>query len=80
MCVLCRATRFVLGIAAVLLACQLINSAEGTIRDGGIDPSNLGKGDWIYQMNSLTVTGAVFQYIDPETSRASRFYRARVLP
>jgi alpha-tubulin suppressor-like RCC1 family protein len=29
----------------------MINTAEGVIRDGGIDPSNLGKGEWIYQMH-----------------------------
>jgi hypothetical protein len=48
MCLLCRAVRVVTRIAAILLACQLVNPAEGAIRDGGIDPSNLGKGDWIY--------------------------------
>jgi hypothetical protein len=31
------------------------------------------------QLNSLTVTGATFQYIDPDTKRASRFYRVRLL-
>src|ERR1039457_2533606 len=51
MCLLYRAVRAVPRIGALLLACQLINPAEATIRDGGIDPSNLGKGDWIYQMN-----------------------------
>ena len=51
MCLLCRAVRVITRIAVCLLACQLINSAEGVIRDGGIDPSNLGKGEWIYQMH-----------------------------
>jgi hypothetical protein len=32
------------------------------------------------QLVSLTATGAVFQYIDPDTNQASRFYRIRVLP
>jgi len=32
------------------------------------------------QLDSLTATGAVFQYFDPETNQASRFYRVRVLP
>jgi len=32
------------------------------------------------QLSSLTATGAVFQYIDPETNQASRFYRVRLLP
>ncbi len=31
------------------------------------------------QLSSLTVTGAVFQYIDPETNQASRFYRVQLL-
>ena len=32
------------------------------------------------QLSSLTATGAIFQYTDPETNRASRFYRVRLLP
>ena len=33
------------------------------------------------QLNSLAVTGAVFQYIDTETNQASRFYRViQLLP
>ena len=32
------------------------------------------------QLSSLTATGAVFQYIDPDTNQASRFYRIRLLP
>ncbi len=32
------------------------------------------------QLSSLTVTGAAFQYIDPETNQAGRFYRVRLLP
>jgi hypothetical protein len=32
------------------------------------------------QLSSLSATGAVFQYIDPETNQASRYYRVRVLP
>ncbi|HVM47015.1 MAG TPA: immunoglobulin domain-containing protein [Candidatus Acidoferrum sp.] len=38
-------------LAAVLLACTMILPARATLRDGGIDPSDLGKGDWIYQMD-----------------------------
>jgi hypothetical protein len=34
-----------------MLACFLVPGVQAIIRDGGIDPSNLGKGDWIYQMN-----------------------------
>src|SRR5262245_15821370 len=41
---------------AVLLLCGLALSSPvfGVIRDGGIDPSNLGKGDWIYAMADAT--------------------------
>ena len=46
-----RVARAVPRLLAVALACNLIPSAQAVIRDGGIDPSNLGKGDWIYQMN-----------------------------
>jgi Purple acid Phosphatase, N-terminal domain len=36
---------------AAMLACGLVLPAYATLRDGGIDPANLGKGDWIYQMD-----------------------------
>jgi alpha-tubulin suppressor-like RCC1 family protein len=29
-------------------------SAFGVLRDGGIDPSNMGKGDWVYSMTDAT--------------------------
>ena len=29
-------------------------AARGAIRDGGIDPANLGKGEWVYYMSSAT--------------------------
>ena len=48
MCLTRSAIRTAIRVATVLLACQLIHSARAVIRDGGIDPSNLGKGDWIY--------------------------------
>ena len=40
------------GIAAVLSCAALSLCAQ--IRDGGIDPWNLGKGEWLYYMNSAT--------------------------
>ncbi len=41
--------------AAALLAFGLTSlSLPGQIRDGGIDPWNLGKGDWIYYMSMAT--------------------------
>ena len=37
------------------LCCQLgFSSASAQIRDGGIDPANLGKGEWLYYMSSAT--------------------------
>jgi len=37
------------------LCCQLgCWSASAQIRDGGIDPANLGKGEWLYYMSSAT--------------------------
>jgi hypothetical protein len=193
----CSAARVVPRLGVLLVVCQLITSAQAVIRDGGIDPSNIGKGTWIYilpnainhlggnvqsvtnlnslmvffktqglryviikaasgpdlypsngnpqftaavvnaghaaglwvfgynrsdgtdsqphidsiarlpdgriqlqisggpgnfaiecapvlsgwtQLSSLTATGAVFQYVDPETNQASRFYRVRLVP
>jgi hypothetical protein len=32
------------------------------------------------QVTSLSTTGAVFEYIDPETNQPSRFFRVRVVP
>jgi hypothetical protein len=51
MSILSRVARILPRLGAVVLGCNLVSSAEAVIRDGGIDPSNLGKGDWIYQMN-----------------------------
>ncbi len=48
MCWLCRFIRWAPRLAVVLVACLAVQSAPGVIRDGGIDPANLGKGDWIY--------------------------------
>ncbi len=57
-----------------ILATLLIGTpAKAVIRDGGIDPSNLGKGEWIYSMkdatnklggtvSSVTSTATLFQY------------------
>ena len=39
-----------------VLSCFLLTRETGraVIRDGGIDPANLGKGDWIYYMSAAT--------------------------
>src|SRR6266568_8491079 len=43
-------------LLALLLAAVLYSgvSSPAQIRDGGIDPWNLGKGDWIYSMTDAT--------------------------
>src|SRR5512136_1250233 len=51
MCLSCRAARVAPRLGVLLVACQLIHSAGAAIRDGGIDPANLGKGEWIYQLH-----------------------------
>ncbi len=47
------------GLSRALLALALLfrwaaGGADVPIRDGGINPANLGKGDWIYFLNSAT--------------------------
>ncbi|MEY2429603.1 MAG: hypothetical protein QOJ40_2488, partial [Verrucomicrobiota bacterium] len=50
-----RALRFYLWPAFAVLVFLLANpAAHGQIRDGGIDPWNLGKGDWVYAMTDAT--------------------------
>jgi hypothetical protein len=51
MSISCCVARIFSRLGAVMLAFCLELTAEATIRDCGIDPSNLGKGDWIYQMS-----------------------------
>jgi hypothetical protein len=47
----CRFGRIVSRLGNGVLVCCLVLPAQAVIRDGGIDPGDLGKGDWIYQMN-----------------------------
>ena len=50
-----RTLRLILLSAATVLAADFIASpASAQVRDGGIDPWNLGKGDWIYYMSMAT--------------------------
>src|SRR5678815_1163606 len=44
----------VLGCLAGLLFCLLMTSTQAAIRDGGIDPANLGKGDWLFSISDAT--------------------------
>src|SRR5437870_8666767 len=39
---------------ALFTACGCLTPANAQIRDGGIDPSNLGKGDWIFSIVDAT--------------------------
>src|SRR4051794_31438150 len=41
-------------LAGVVLLHFAALSASAQIRDGGIDPKNLGKGDWIYSITDAT--------------------------
>ncbi|MEY2410171.1 MAG: hypothetical protein QOF48_2841 [Verrucomicrobiota bacterium] len=43
---------FVVALAAFFLG--LLSGSSAPIRDGGIDPANLGKGDWIYFLSAAT--------------------------
>ncbi len=47
--------RLRLGPFLALLAFSLLaSSARGVIRDGGVDPANLGQGGWLYLMHNAT--------------------------
>lgn len=41
-------------LAGILMLFLTTQPASAVIRDGGIDPANLGKGDWIYFMSAAT--------------------------
>src|SRR5690349_19154630 len=41
-------------VLALLFQAVAISLAFAQIRDGGIDPWNLGKGDWVYSMTDAT--------------------------
>src|SRR6266850_7001386 len=50
-----RSCLFSLPVLLTLIAFAVgVPSVPGQIRDGGIDPWNLGKGDWIYFMSAAT--------------------------
>ena len=55
----------------VLLAFTFVHPASGVIRDGGIDPANLGKGEWIYSVKDAT--NRLGGHIDSVTNEASLF-------
>ena len=41
-------------LTALALSLALLQPLRAQVRDGGIDPANLGKGDWIYYMSDAT--------------------------
>src|SRR2546423_11292943 len=47
---------FIFRIASLCVGLQFgaATNAQAQIRDGGIDPHNLGKGDWVYSMTDAT--------------------------
>lgn len=49
-----RNQKMLLWLASPLVLLIATCPAFGVLRDGGIDPANLGKGDWIYFMNAAT--------------------------
>ena len=48
------ATKKLAAIVCLVWAQCLFAPAGAVIRDGGIDPTNLGKGEWLYYMSSAT--------------------------
>src|SRR5689334_25372738 len=49
-----RAVRLTFLMASLFAALQFALPVTAQIRDGGIDPKNLGKGDWVYSMTDAT--------------------------
>lgn len=61
----------------LLLLILKCGPALAVIRDGGIDPANLGKGDWIYSMTDATnKLGGHVNSVTNETS-LMKFYRSQ---
>jgi len=63
------------GCAVLLWLCLSCVTARAELRDGGIDPANLGKGDWIYCVSDATnKLGGHISAVTNENS-LMRFYR-----
>src|SRR3974390_2096536 len=72
-----RALLVASGCAALLLLSLFwpCETARSELRDGGIDPANLGKGDWIYCVSDATnKLGGHVSAVTNETS-LMQFYR-----
>ena len=63
--------------AALLMLCSLAVSVPAELRDGGVDPANLGKGDWIYCVTDAT--NRLGGHVGTVTNELSlmRFYRSQ---
>lgn len=63
-------------LSSALMLLLLAVSARAVVRDGGVDPSNLGKGEWVYSMKDAT--NRVGGHIASVTNEASlmRFYQS----
>jgi hypothetical protein len=63
--------------AVMIVLFLVIRPAFAVIRDGGIDPANLGKGDWIYYMSAATNNlGGNVAGVTNETS-LMQFYKSQ---
>ena len=64
-------------LLVLLVGFAVVMPASGVIRDGGIDPANLGKGDWVYSMTDATNRlGGHVNSVTNETS-LMLFYRSQ---
>src|SRR5215475_11800592 len=65
---------YILLLLSLFLPCV---AARSELRDGGIDPANLGKGDWIYCVSDATnKLGGHISGVTNETS-LMQFYRSQ---
>src|SRR5258706_3358539 len=67
---LCRsATALSRFVCFVVLSLALLSRSQGQIRDGGVDPKNLGKGEWIYILaNAVNHLGGAVPAVSNLTS------------
>ncbi len=63
--------RLILFVAGILLFAAKPQNASAVIRDGGIDPANLGKGEWIFSVADCT--NKLGGHITSVTNEASMF-------
>src|ERR1051326_9209990 len=72
-----RALWIVPGVVLFLPLALAWQQARGELREGGIDPGNLGKGDWIYCVSDATNhLGGHVAYVTNENS-LMHFYRSQ---